>query len=450
MTRCNYVLRTVPPSLAQEYARSHDDSIQHVLRGLLDLEDGTTPPHFEQVSSLPHCLGGAGLRSAVRTSPAAYWASWADAVPMLRARTPTLAEFVAQRLVRDGNEQSECLSEVNACRRLLASEGFAGPDWAAIWSGTRPEQVVEPEPGEWRHGWQYFAASQRERFFRDSALFPSLSEPRQALLRSQSGCCSGRHLSLLPVSPETTYTPERFRAILQRRLRVPLAITARTCNGASCQRELDPYGDHRAACAVAGRLVRRAGPAERMWARVCREGGARVQPNMYLRDMNLDGIAADDGRRLEVVANGLPLYHGKQLAIDATIVSPLRADGAARARAASVDGVAIADAIRDKRNTYRELLRSRRCHMLVAPVEVGGRWGGEAYKFLIEMAKARARRSPAALRRSLAQALVRRWSGMIAFAVHDALAATLLEDTPRGTDGLDGEEPPRGILLQEA
>ena len=165
----------------------------------------------------------------------------------------------------------------------------------------------------------------------------------------------------MPVSPESTYTPERFRALLQRRLRLPLSVTARACNGASCRRELDVYGDHRAACSVAGRLVRRAGPVERIWARVCREGGARVQPNMFLRDMNLEGISADDGRRLEVVANGLPLYHGRQLAIDATIVSPLRADGFARAGAADTDGVALSAAVREKRVTYHELVRNMWC-----------------------------------------------------------------------------------------
>ena len=33
-------------------------------------------------------------------------------------------------------------------------------------------------------------------------------------------------------------------------------------------------------------------------------------------------VVADE-RRIEVVANGLPLWHGSQLAVDATIVSPL-------------------------------------------------------------------------------------------------------------------------------
>ena len=34
-----------------------------------------------RIASLPGYQGGLGLRAAVRTSPAAYWASWADALP---------------------------------------------------------------------------------------------------------------------------------------------------------------------------------------------------------------------------------------------------------------------------------------------------------------------------------------------------------------------------------
>ena len=36
-----------------------------------------------QLATLPMRLGGAGLRSAERTAPAAYWASVADALPRL-------------------------------------------------------------------------------------------------------------------------------------------------------------------------------------------------------------------------------------------------------------------------------------------------------------------------------------------------------------------------------
>ena len=62
-------------------------------------------------------------------------------------------------------------------------------------------------------------------------------------------------------------------------------------------------------------------------ARVCREAGARVWTNVMVRDMDLVPNDRIDNRRLEVVADGLPLFGGAQLAIDTTLVSALRRDG---------------------------------------------------------------------------------------------------------------------------
>ena len=70
-------------------------------------------------------------------------------------------------------------------------------------------------------------------------------------------------------------------------------------------------------------------PLERTAARICREAGARVAENVLLRDLNLDAPVLDD-RRLEVVANALLIWGGVQVAVDTTVVSPVRADGAPR------------------------------------------------------------------------------------------------------------------------
>ena len=179
---------------------------------------------------------------------------------------------------------------------------------------------------------------------------------------------------------------------------------------------------------------------------MCREAGGRVRTNVFLRDMNLPGIGADDGRRIEVVANGLPAYHGRQVAIDACIVSPLTAAGRPAARRRR-PGLVLQRARRRKQTTYPELVGSRRSYLLVAGAETGGRWDEEAYKFLVVLARARARGAPAALRGSLKTALLHRWTGMLAFAIHDALAASLLEDMPSETLATDGEAPWRGDLL---
>ena len=71
---------------------------------------------------------------------------------------------------------------------------------------------------------------------------------------------------------------------------------------------------HRAACAEAGVLGRRGFPLECAAAQVCREAGARVATNVLVRDMDLAAFNALDSRRLEVVADGLTLWHGAQLA----------------------------------------------------------------------------------------------------------------------------------------
>ena len=62
-----------------------------------------------------------------------------------------------------------------------------------------------------------------------------------------------------------------------------------------------------------------------------------------------------DTRRLEVVADGLPLFHGAQVAVDTTLVSPLRRDGTPHVRCAGEDGAALLRARRRKERAYPEL-----------------------------------------------------------------------------------------------
>ena len=136
---------------------------------------------------------------------------------------------------------------------------------------------------------------------------------------------------------------------------------------------MDTKGDHRAACSTAGVLQARAVPLERMWARVAREAGARVRTHAYLRNLNLVGVSVLDNRKLEVVASGLPVAGGAQVAIDATLVSPLKRNGTARPRAHKEDGAAFKDAAKLKKKTYPELLAAHRCTLVTAAMEVGGR-----------------------------------------------------------------------------
>ena len=57
--------------------------------------------------------------------------------------------------------------------------------------------------------------------------------------------------------------------------------------------------------------------------RIYREAKGRVRTNVFLRDMDL-AMPGVDGRRLEVVVDGLPLRGRSQLAMDTTLVCTLR------------------------------------------------------------------------------------------------------------------------------
>ena len=125
----------------------------------------------------------------------------------------------------------------------------------------------------------------------------------------------------LPISHHCRFDSQPFRVLLP--------STARTCR---CGLPLDPCGHHRAAFSVAGVLGRRGFAVESAAARVCREAGARVSLNVRVQDMDLALPDALDNRCLEIVADGLPLFQGAQLAVDTTLVSVLRRDGVPRQR----------------------------------------------------------------------------------------------------------------------
>ena len=141
------------------------------------------------------------------------------------------------------------------------------------------------------------------------------------MIRSQSGPMAGVPLLAFPTSPLFRFDASAFRALLLRRLWRPLPLSSSAC---WCGRPLDAFGHHRSACAVSGVLGRRGFALESAAARVCREAGGRVTLNVRVSDLDLPPRGAQDQRRLEVVADGLPLFHGAQLAIDTTMVSAVR------------------------------------------------------------------------------------------------------------------------------
>ncbi len=443
--RATYVLRVVSPDLAAEYARAHDEALWECLCTIAAV-DPETAGVWRQVAQLPFHQGGLGLRSAERIGVAAHWASWADSLEMIQARHPPVAQAIVRALEMGGGD-SDVLRAAHQCAEAVAAAGVVVPTWPALAAGARPEfqEHSEQEPGEAQHGWQFFAARALDARFR-RRVWRQLSRPERAVLRSQSGPCAGAALSAIPTSSLTRIGPDSFRVLLRRRLRLGVSPAGRRCR---CSLFLDPLGNHRAACPHAGVLARRGFPLESAAARVAREAGARVRTNVFVRDMDVGVLRPDDGRRVEVLAAGLPLFNGAQLAVDTTLVCALRCDGTPRAGADTRDGAALVAARRRKERTYPELTGERgRARLVVLALEVGGRWSAEAAQWVRLLAQARARTEPRVLRSAARRAWQRRWTGVLAVAAQRALAESLLDSTVGG--GADGDVPSTQCVLEEA
>ena len=178
-----------------------------------------------------------------------------------------------------------------------------------------PPVSPEDDPADLTHGWQRPASRTVDEFCH-RAISRELDAPSLAMLDSQSGSHAASVFTTRPVSPELSLSSPLFRVLLLRQLRLPLPLTSARCR---CRQLHDLFGDHLAACPRSG--------VERAAARICREAGATVALNVRLRDLNVD-VARQDERRIEVIANGLALWGGSQLAVGTTLVSPLTSAGA--------------------------------------------------------------------------------------------------------------------------
>ena len=136
--------------------------------------------------------------------------------------------------------------------------------------------------------------------------------------------------------------------------------------------------------------------------------------------------------------------------IPVTLVRPLTRDGQPRRRAGQYAGTALTEARRRKERTYPELMRSRRCRLIVLGIETGGRWSEEAARFVKLLAHAKARQAPRLLQNSVAAALINRWTAQLTHAALQAFAASLLDQDCTHLTNVEGNDPLWSQLLAEA
>ena len=168
-------------------------------------------------------MGGLGLRCASRLAPAAYWASWADALPVLHARFPARADAICSEL-DSATPTRPCLVQAADSRLVLIQEGYQAPTFGDVMHGTRPAppQAEDVDPGEWSHGWQYSATCARDVFFKEKCFWSWLDGAQRAMVRSQCGRNNARCFTAVPADALTSVSTPLMRICLQRRLRLPL------------------------------------------------------------------------------------------------------------------------------------------------------------------------------------------------------------------------------------
>ena len=152
-------------------------------------------------------------------------------------------------------------------------------------------------------------------------------------------------------------------------------------------------------------------------------------------------VSAQDERAIEVLASGLPIHHGAQLAVDVT----MRCAGPRQPRSSTHQRSCRAR--RDKELKYHGLVSGNCCALVVVAVETGGRWSSEAVDFVSSLAGAQARDAPPLLRRSSFLAWRRRWSRMLAVSCGRAFASSLVTSCSVTPDGQDGPPPDLADLL---
>ena len=455
--RANFVLRTVPPSLCRQYAQERDALIRGSLAKLFAFNNGyLSNQRLMAQIHLPARFGGLGLNSSVRTSQAAYWASWCDVISPLLKRIPSF-EHVFGPTLNQCAYQPDVLPVHAAMRNLheaallLVDEGFGAlPSWSDLAQGITPpaENSLDIEPGESRKGWQRLASTCREKHHYERYM-QSLDASSKARLRSSAGPNSSRWLYAIPSGKQFQLTCPLFRCAVQRRLGMKVDPAAAMCEG--CHAHLDGYGWHRTTCMRTGRVQVRHKPLLHVWQRIFREAGVPIAKQNFERLLRTTHIrrGPNDLRRMDLISAGIDgIYNGSPLFMDATIVSPLHGTGIPMPNSRNQDGAALARADRKNRQEdYPDVEASSQGQLLCLGVETYGRWSPHCLTLVRQLAKYKSRNCLEYLQTSIQAACYARWWNMLAVQVQIIVGESILRQG--GNDLYEADATSRNLTILE-
>ena len=315
-------------------------------RSLCRLLESDIPNGSWEVVNLPFSIGGLGLRCSSRVSPAVYWASCADCHTV----HPVLGDQIEAALSR--GEPGQHWQAAVRCREQLLDVGMEAPLRGAV-----PRNDLDGiEPGV-KHGWQFQAPQKVEDCHLSGAMWPRISGPSRALLRSQGGPIAG-----LPFS----------------------VFSSCVVSGSFCLVPLATAGVGVHSIPVASAACEVAGVGASWW---------RAQQHLSV------GKQAPEFRNVRF---GLAGCAGQPSCSSAT---------GFHTRCAEVDGAVVQAARRRNETTCPELSgQFGRPRLVVLGCEVASKWSDECLSFLRQLARAKVRSEPPHLKVRARRAWLSRWS----------------------------------------
>ena len=220
--RANHLLRLLPPTVSEQYAKGHDEDVWSTFCSLLSqpqlTQERPQATKSKNVASLPSSAGGLSLRSAERLRDAAYWAAWADTLKVLTTKVPERAAELTATLDADAPAAARCLQEAQTAQQKLATTGFEATSWEQLASADAPSTPndVADRPDTFSKGWQSEACRSLDQHFLRHVVTPTLNRRQRELLDSQSGPYAGKHFFAAPTEPALRVKSERFLCLLRR------------------------------------------------------------------------------------------------------------------------------------------------------------------------------------------------------------------------------------------
>ena len=154
----------------------HDEGIWSTAKQLMLIDD-VTNPECQQLASLTMRMGVLRLGCVLGIVDRRVADDQRSDVTSLSSAVPRAAG---------------CLAELHEAAAVLDQQGFWWrPSWTELWQGKRPDSSEARDPGEWQHGWKYWASSVCDSSFRKTTMLTNRPASRRAHLRSHSGRNAG-------------------------------------------------------------------------------------------------------------------------------------------------------------------------------------------------------------------------------------------------------------------